>query len=206
MLEARLQPLPPGLEEVYDRLWQQVALLHAKQKAFSQLFASGERPIVVLNETARSFFASLQYILHSDIVLSISRLTDRLKIGRHETLSLERFVPILKPAHSDLADEIQGLVAGLRNTADSIRIRRNKTIAHLDLATMLATGPSVLPPVTDSEISDALAEIRQVVNTVNRHFSGNATTFEHISAHGDAEHLLFYLEAGLKHFEEERDG
>ena len=62
-----------------------------------ELFSTPEN-VALLNRTAPAFFGSLQRILFEDVLLQICRLTDPVKTGEQENLSLERLRALITNA------------------------------------------------------------------------------------------------------------
>ena len=63
--------------------------MHGRWICYRQLFASSPKRIEVLNECASVFFFIIQDVLFDEIQVSLSKLTDPVKTGKHENLSLE---------------------------------------------------------------------------------------------------------------------
>lgn len=199
------EKLPPEMRNLFSQLWQQVASLHFSWGALTQLFNGDPQRIHVLRETAPNFFALVRHALQDSVVLAISRLTDPAIQGRFQNASLAALVDTVRPLavaefHSSLARELDALVTA----AEPVRARRNRVVAHLDSATILSSDPEPLPGVSRDQFERVLSEIRSLMNRVEAHFADATTAFDRPISHGDADHLVFYLEQALKAENEER--
>src|SRR5262245_42773346 len=100
-----------GLGDLFHKLDDHVVWAWLKWKQFEGLFGSPES-VALLNEAAPAFFSLLQRTLLQDLVLHVSRLTDRPRVAGKETLSLERLRdafpdPTLRQKVNALLDELK---------------------------------------------------------------------------------------------------
>jgi AbiU2 len=79
-----------GLGGVYDALWQEVAWIHSKWAEYVTLFGASPARIELMNQSAPSFFRTVQDSLWEGVLLHIARLTDPPKSKGKSNLSLRR--------------------------------------------------------------------------------------------------------------------
>ena len=195
-----MPPFPPELEELYRPLWQQVASLFEKWKTFVTLFGTSDADLQVVNRAAGVFFGLIQEVMMGDLLLSASRLTDRMGTGQRTNLSLEALVRgIDATQHPSLRAVAEETLIAASQKAAFAHGWRNRQIAHLDRRTALGSHAEPLPEYTRAEVQQALDAIAAVVNAVSVHFGESPTAFEDvISAPGDAESLVKRLRDGLE--------
>jgi hypothetical protein len=190
--------LPADLAEVYDPIWQDAVLLQAKVGIFRNLFTR-EDSVRLLNAAAPGFFYIIQINLLHDILLGISRLTDPPESFGKPNLSLKRLASRVDAAtHPALASRLQSKLLALDAIAGFARNRRNRLIAHSDLATRLNKHPQPLDAVTLKMIGEAVSAICDVINDVELEFRSNTTLFG-VDAFTDAEDLLLSLRDASEH-------
>lgn len=95
----------------------------------------------------------------SEIILSISRLTDPPEMGKRRTLTLRALLD--DPRLPDqLKCELGCELKSLRNAVKKIRRHRNRMVAHRDRRTAL--GEDTLPPLQVRQIADIVARLQDV--------------------------------------------
>lgn len=197
-----MRTMGADLGELYYGLWSEVSWLHLKWARFLALFAEKKERIDLMNSTAPAFFAELQRLLAEDVLVHISRLTDppETRLGRVKkpNLTLQR-LPGLLPDDAVRATVARKL-AELDGKCCLARDWRNRWIAHRDLdLAMKTTDCRPLDRATRETIEEALAGIRDVMNTVLGHFKRARTLYEYtMVAPGDVEQLVYFLEEGLR--------
>ncbi|HEY1091104.1 MAG TPA: hypothetical protein VGE47_08440, partial [Burkholderiaceae bacterium] len=181
-------PMPTSVAEVYDKLRSEVTWLHGRWICYRQLFAHSQKRIDLLNESASTFFFIIQDVLLDEVQVSLSKLTDPAKSGKHENLSLEQLQTRLEaPADQALAATCRALLDELHLQCDPFRKRRHKRLAHLDLAVALRTPAQPLPDVSRQMIEGALATLRNYLNAIEMHFNDSEWGYEHFIMNSDGE-------------------
>jgi hypothetical protein len=91
------------------------------------------------------------------------------------------------------------LLDGIHAKCEPIRTYRDKRVAHLDLTTALRASP--ISPAHRQEIDDVLADIREYMNTILRHYDVDGTTrgYEYWQVTGDGEALVWKLKEALRY-------
>jgi AbiU2 len=182
------------LTDVYDALYQDISLLHAKWEVFNQLYVTSEETVGLLNESAPSFFRICQDMLIDDILLTISRLTDPHQTFNRDNLSMERLVAYVDESkYADLRDEIEQLLIEAKSKCIFARELRNRRIAHTDLSTRLQAEANPLPAFTKQQIKEALSALRAIMNKIETHFEDTTVLYEQVLMPGDGNSLIAHL-------------
>jgi len=189
-----LRAFGPQLGPLFHALYGEVVWLHAKWQEFCHLFAHSEDRVELLNDAAPHFFRIIQDMLWQDVALSIARLTDPPK----QNLTLLALPKEIEDP--SLADEIRALVKKAEASSVFARTWRNKHFAHRDLSIATGASASPLPEVTQRQIEDALASIRDVMSRMySAYVRANVDIrFEPLIAHGDARDLVYHLKESLR--------
>ena len=74
---------------------------------------------------------------------------------------------------------------------------RRRHIAHRDLGLVLKQSPDPLPPAAKDHIIKALAAIEDVLNVVEKHYTGAVTSYDLFRTIGNAEQLLNVIQEGV---------
>jgi hypothetical protein len=184
---------PAKVADLYARLWQEVAQLHVEWRFYRQVFVR-QQEWDILNETAPSWFRTVQNIWIRDMLRSCGCLSDPSKTGKKENLSLPALVECVqhhKP-HSDLPSKI----AAVKATCATARHHRNRNIAHYDLDTRGVVDLTSLQPISRSDIQAALDAMASLLNTIAIHFGSHATNFADVVTGPDGDDLMRFLRAG----------
>ncbi len=206
MPHALSHKIPPQIDEIYYLLFNQVSHLHVQWTIFRQLYVSGPETSALLKWSANGFFGVVQHTLASEILLTISRLTDTKQTGsgKHarDNLSLDRLADrIDEQQFPDLKDEISKRLVAARHACGFAREVRNKLLAHSDLATSLRDRAAVASQTTTTNIDEALRSIAYVMNAVPGHFDNSGVACEIASMSTDGITLLNRLRAAKTHLE-----
>ncbi len=196
------KPIPPEVAPVYDALRSEVTWLHGRWICYRQLYAESPKRIELLNESAGTFFYIIQDLLFDEVQVTLSKLTDPAKMGKHENLSLEQ-LQIRLQAHGDtmLAQQCRNTLDTLHSQCASFRLHRHKKLAHLDLSTALRTPAQPLPGVSRQMIEDALLTIRTYLNAIEMHYNESEWGYEDFIMQSDGDALVATLRAGLRYEE-----
>lgn len=180
----------------YSLLNNEVAILHLYWKEYVELFSTNQKRVDRLNQTAPGFFRMLQTELFATNILHLARLTDPLKTGNKENLSLQNLPELVTDA--GLKTTLTDLLAVAAEKTRFARDWRNRRFAHRDLA--LAIGASAIPLETaDKEkFTEALKAMADVINAVEAHYFKNYTSFDYIAGNAGAATLLDVLGDGVK--------
>jgi hypothetical protein len=195
---------PPGIEDLFNVLWQQVCGFSAKWRLYLDLFAE-EANRKVVNATAPGAFTLIESALRNDMVMLIGRLTDPHATGSKPNLSLERLIRELKPhAPPELYVQLETDLAAIRTHVTPFKEIRNRKVGHIDMPTALAPVPDPALGISRGHVDQALVMVSKLMNSISLHFADTEHMFARVEMHGNGEHLIFYLKAALERFEEEK--
>lgn len=192
---------PRETAAAFELLWQRVAQLHLRWDMYVQLFRNGRSEPIIGNN--RAFFTWLRFILLSDVVLSLARLTDPPNQGPNKNLVLRRLIP-QSPSESDLGliSELNTCLTEIDDQSASFRIIRNKALAHDDLD---VASESLFMAVDLSEVDLALGKIRDFMNLYQLHFRDSTTAYESVVTTG-VNGLLYSLKKSALFDAAQKDG
>jgi|ERR1043165_4103484 hypothetical protein len=206
MSHALSHKIPPEIDEIYRPLVNQVSHVHFQWNIFRQLYVSGPETFALLKWSANGFFGVVQHTLASEILLTISRLTDAKQTGTgkraRDNLSLDRLVDrIDQQQFPALKEEISERLIAARHTCAFARDVRNKLLAHSDLATSLRDRAAVAAQTTTTNIDAALRSIAHVLNAIPGHFDNSGVAYAVASMSTDGNTLLNRLRAAKAYLE-----
>ena len=190
---------------MYGALHDDLAELHARWTVFSQLYATNEARVELLNASAPRFFRLCQDVFINDIMITISRLTDPRQTFGKDNLSMERLVALVdKPKHPDLKGEVERLLTEAKSKCRFARELRNRRLAHSDLFTRLQGPTGSLPDATKRQVEEALATLRAIMNAVEVYFEDNTVLYEQVLMTGDGDNLICRLHDARTYREQKR--
>ena len=119
-------------QEELDQLSEDLSRALVTLYEFKVVFDDNEKQLELLNNTAPFFFLRLYDLYWNELIMSVSRLTDKNKQGKHNNLS----VFILEDFAADLPSEKKDLLRAnllqISSEAQLIRKFRDKFISHRD--------------------------------------------------------------------------
>jgi hypothetical protein len=192
------QPLhsrfPEPIRELWASLSADVVWLHGRWIIYRQLFGTNEARVQLLNETAGTVTWMLQQLLLHDVQISLSKLGDPAGSGSRTNLTLWTLLATLEnTGELEIAARMKPLLDAFDGSCEKVRHRRNKWIAHSDLATKLSSRATPLSGPSREEIEAALLALRNVMNAVELYYTESQTAYEHFVMNQDGEHLISAL-------------
>jgi len=189
--------MPDPLGELYFELRNQLAWLHLKWNDFRALFAESQETIDLLKEAAPDFFGNLRLTMWEDVLLHLCRLTDPVKSAGKDTLTVRRISEVIP--EQPLKDQVAAHAENAKDKTQFARDWRNKRLAHRELPPLAGETPNALAHASRQDVENALAALRQTMNTVAEHYLGAAVGYEHsIEALGRVASLLSHLQMGVE--------
>ncbi|MGZ5435134.1 MAG: AbiU2 domain-containing protein [Pyrinomonadaceae bacterium] len=187
--------LSSEVAELYTPLFSQVSYLHAQWEIYRQLYVAGPETFQLLKWAADGFFRVVQDTLASEILLTISRLTDAKQTGRgnraRDNLSLDQLTHSVDQSKFPvLRAEIDNRLTQSQQACAFARDVRNKLLAHSDLSTSLRDREAVISQATTTNIDAALVSIVHVMNAIPAHFDGSTVVYEIARMPDDGNSLL----------------
>ena len=179
----------------FHRLENEAVWLHAVVHEFEALYATKPTRLDLMNKTAPGFFYVIQDTLSDAILLNLARLTDRPKTAMRETLTIRRLPALVPQSHRE---SIERHVTACVSSCEFARDRRNRVLAHRDLA--VATGREVTPvaSATLGQIREALNGLVTVLNGVQTCYGLPEMFYGYSPLLGNAETLLGIIADGLE--------
>lgn len=200
-----IDSFPDETGDLFHKLWNDVALLHFSWKSYRSLYGTSPERIKLLNYTASHFFHFLEQVLRNDVLLRITRLTDRARTGDKTNASLEYIIKKLEPyIEKESFSNILRSYKKLKISSNKVTKIRNLKIAHKDLNFALDQEQNMALGISRQEIEELLKNIRETLGEIEKYFIGTSTSHEYILTYDDAETLMFALEQARKYHEEER--
>ena len=136
-------------------------------KEYRVLFADPDA-VKLLNALGGSFMWDVQQILWRDLLLHITRVTDRDRIGERENLTVQQLPAFCEsPEHRA---QLQAVVDSAVQAANFARDWRNRRIGHSDLRLAMDPDAESLAPASLRQVQSALDAVHAVVATVGTLF------------------------------------
>ena len=128
-----MSKMPAPIAEVHKGLVPVVFTAHMRWTLALQLFGTMER-VKLLYGFADVLFNEVKQTLISDVLLKLSQLTDKARMGKKENLSLYRLREVVESMEPGLAAklDLDSMLRSMETVCKSIRDMRNRTIAHRD--------------------------------------------------------------------------
>ena len=119
-------------QEEFDQLSDDLSRALVTLYEFKVVFDDNEKQLALLNNTAPFFFLRLYDFYWNELIMSISRLTDRSIQGKHNNLSIYILEDFAADLPSDKKEHLRANLVNISKEADLIRKFRNKFISHRD--------------------------------------------------------------------------
>lgn len=201
-----MSQIPSRIDEIFQELKTEVTWLHARWIIYRQLFGHSERRIDLLNECASAFFYVIQDILLGEVQVTLSKLTDPARTGKHDNLSFEQLqARVEAQGDAQLVATLRKLLDDIHKKCQAFRLHRNKRLAHLDLTTAIQSTSTPLPGISRQMIEDAIKLVREYMNTIEIHYTQAETGYEHFIMSSDGDALVTMLKYGLRYDKLSRD-
>jgi len=193
---------PESIKDVYEKIQDEVLLMHTKLKIYRQLFRVSDKRLMLLSECAHNFFFLIQRVLMDDVLMSLSKLTDpaRTKKG-NENLSFDKLRDLVeRNGDQELSSKLRKILSDLKKKCRVIQTHRNKRYAHNDLETLMKSGAN-LERIPVEMIEEVLTLTREYMNAFERDHcpsEGQISYEEGIDLKSGAEALVAKLKMGLR--------
>ncbi len=185
--------IPEFIREAYEELSRDLQTTYLKWKMYRQVFGPESDAITFLDDHAPSFFLAVRDSFVSDLVISVTRFTDKTK----GTLTLTSIVKQLeKTAHASLAKKLDSLQTEIISKSEPLKAWRDNLVAHKSLKAVGATPEEPLPNVSWDHIDSLLEELSDTLNTIQDHFCQSETGYADIITHGDGNEVLRLMRLG----------
>jgi AbiU2 len=186
-----MSKMPSPVAEVHESLVRVVITAHVRWTLTLQLFGSMDR-VKLLYGLADVLFDQVKQTMISDVVLKLSQLTDKARMGKNENLSLHRLCEVVESNEPGLAAKLQldSMLQSMETVCKSIRDMRNRTIAHRDWG----RRAEATPVTNKEEIDRALDLAAQIMNAVHLHYENTTVRYEPYPGSPDGDRLIYHLQ------------
>ncbi|WP_246054807.1 hypothetical protein [Paracoccus gahaiensis] len=155
-----------ALEAIFEYCWLHLAQIMEQKRAYAGLYGDVRR-VEIMNAASGALSRVIQDALFDSIVLGLCRLLDPAKSGRTKFVNLSFDLMISKLPASEISLHCQERREDLCNRAYSLRQRRDKHLAHTDLASLKQEARVGWVSLTEiestlSEMGDLLKDIYSI--------------------------------------------
>ncbi|AZO68939.1 MULTISPECIES: AbiU2 domain-containing protein [unclassified Mesorhizobium] len=190
------QIMGQDLGAIYAELVQELSQIHLVWDQYKILFGTKKSRVDLLNEAAGSFFRIVQDSIFDQVLLAISRLTDRPTVAGHQTLTVRRLADIIPD--TTVANAVRAKVDLAVKAEEFCRDWRNNRIGHNNLDQRINPSARPLQDATRIKVDAALNALADVLNLVAAHYLDSETAYDRVLLSlPDAEALLYVLHDGL---------
>ncbi len=165
--------------EIFSRLEAHWAFGLIRVEEFRRLFGDPEQVEFLNTLTGGAFLGNVQQVLWDDLMLRVSRLTDRPKFSRgKENLTVRLLPKMLRNSkdpkllskleqHPTLCCKVAKQVQSACELTQSAREHRNLRIGHADLASDLNAQAEPWPQVSLHDVQVSLDAVHGILNTIS---------------------------------------
>ena len=150
---------------VYHGLWNDWAWGLLRIREFRELFGSVSHVELLNAVTGGGFLWDVQHTLWDDLMLRLTRLTDPVRSGGKDNLTVQRLPDYCEDP--GLRTEVKSRVDAAVEAAAFARDWRNRRISHADLSRTLKPSAAPLAPASLRQAAAALDAVHAVLNTIS---------------------------------------
>jgi len=164
LLQKHIDALGEEFGRVFHAVWSEWCSAKVRYEELRELFGTQEN-CDLLNAVAPEFFASIQQLFWHDLLLYVTRLTDKSKKAL-KLQSLERFL-------RDEPDLLKRVVQHRLEAAVSAEPAtewRNRSIAHRDQSLATGNSPKPLPGVRLRTCGQVLDQVHAALSAIQLHY------------------------------------
>lgn len=195
-LAEHMAAMGNDLGELYTKLSDELTWLYWRWQQYVRLYGTNPGRLEILNASAPFFFYVVQQTLWYETLLGITRLAGPEKTGNKHNLSVHRVSGLI--ADKPLRQEVEQLLAEIRQASAFAIEWRNRHIAHRDLALSLGHTAKPLPEASKEKVDAAVDAIAALLNRLSQHYLKTTTAYRASPLTRDAEELLYVLRDGLR--------
>ena len=185
---------PSDFDEMSDQLWDtELREMQDLWANYNYLYVEDpERADKLRRPRWGGFFWNrVQHWMVSEIILSISRLTDPPEMGKRRNLTLEALLDDPRLS-GQLRCKLGCELKSIRKLVEKIRKHRNRDVAHRDERTAL--GQDVLPTLQVGQIRDIISRLQDVHRKHRGAAMGSHVSHYGTHTHRGVENLVTRLE------------
>lgn len=186
--------------ELFISVNSEITWLHTVWETYIQLYGTNDENMETMNITAPQFFGIIQYVLFSELVTTLNRLTDKHKTFGKSNASLEQIIKnIDQTSYPELIAQLKTKIENIVTKTKPFREWRDKKIAHSDLATALEQNTEILPGITREYTQKLIEDVVEFINEFSVQILGDTQRYEPFLMHrGDGAELMRILKATIK--------
>jgi hypothetical protein len=164
--------------------------LEIRWRFYRQLFCGRKADRLLLRQYLSSFTTVVKETLEDDLFIRVMRLLDK----DPNVISLWDIVGRLpKNGPSPVRGSLHAALTTLEHEAASVRLHRNKRIAHFDSRRFSNIGPVVLPAVKTSDFSRIIRRLEKVILRCRRKLQPEVARSAGYVTRGDGKSLMLQL-------------
>lgn len=191
----------PELGELHFHLSNELADLWIHWKDLLYLFGTEAARVALLNEAAGAFFGRTEYLMWSETLLHICRISDAAETFAKSKNPKPNLSVRALPTFIDdeiVRQEVELFVARVVDTTEFARDWRNRRLAHHERPPLNGTPPTPLALANRDLVDDALNALGDVLNLVAVRHDYATQSYDSSGELGrSVRHLVNYLEQGL---------
>jgi len=178
--------MPRAARRPFDILSGHFIGLCFRWKVFKQLYASGQKRINLMNETAPGFLGHLQPVWLDGVILGVTRLLDpaetSLRGRKVPNLALRQLVRRLAGDEQLFLDRLARRLDRLNRLCKPFRDHRNKRIAHADYWHGTRVKRLRLPGLPQHRIEEMLGALEQFMNAIRDRYGMGLMMYTNVQA------------------------
>ena len=199
-----MRKIPKDISDIYEVLWNEVSLVSFKWHTFKSLFTISEERLRLLEKTANGFFHICENSILSDVLISLSRITDNPGSKKGAKISLRRLTFIKEPYFMPETEKtFERLVKKAEASCTGIRALRSNLYGHLSFNIIQDPQLNKLPDVTVEQVDEALKSVQAVITFFAAHVHDEDHRFDIGQMIGGVEPLVYHLERAVKAFDDD---
>src|ERR1700733_3212207 len=207
VLAKEKKAMGPELGELFHATSNELTWLHWLWAEYRKLFADDPSHLDLMNDSSPFFFQVVHDTIFESTLLGIARLVAPPKSLGNPNLTIQHFCPI-DPRHQSalvtplMADptqqaELKALIEKAVAAAEFALDWRHRHLAHRDLALALKKPVKPLADASRENIKSALSALGEVLNFIEKSYSGSITAYAFVVSPWGAKNLLETIKDGL---------
>ena len=149
---------------IYNRLTRVWTYAYTKTVEYRILFSNREN-LDLINVVGGRFIASIQDVLFNDILLQLTRITDKAEMGSNKNITIQMFPRFFDDL--EMKKKVCELVKEADEATEFARNWRNKRIVHIDYEYHIDSESNPLKPASLDKVQNALNAIHRVLHEVS---------------------------------------
>jgi hypothetical protein len=196
--QYRINVMGNDLGLLFDSLYNEIVWIHYRWIEYHELFGEKETRIDIMNKTAPFFFFMIQKVLWEDLLLGVSRITDKEKVAGRRNVTILAIPNYLNDVKFKV--EVENKIQEIIKESDFCRDWRNRRISHKDHGLSIDNeNTTPLKPSSRLKFKNVLEKIHELVHLIEKRYFNSETGFKYLTSDRGSVHLLQFLEDGLNY-------